>query len=70
MTKEELRKAFEDAIPSMAKDTLWSSDPTNSLGFVKTKYGTFEITVTLVTDPDEWIRDEETEEVTFDLTKE
>jgi len=71
MNKQDLITAFEEAIPDMVKDAIWSSGPTNSLGFVKTKLsGTCELVVTLITDPDEWIREEPTNENTYDLTKE
>lgn len=71
MNKEELLQAFQDAIPDMEKDLLWCSEATNSLGFVKTKQGkTCELVITLVGDPDDWIRDEDSEENTLDLTKE
>lgn len=71
MNKDELIRKFKEAIPDMAKDAIWSSEQTNSLGFIKTKLGgTSELVITLVSDSDDWINDEPNEENTLDLTKE
>ncbi|TFD92588.1 hypothetical protein E2605_18690 [Dysgonomonas capnocytophagoides] len=68
MNKEELLQKFIGAIPDMAKDVIWSTNPSNSLGFIKTRRGgTCEIVISLINDSDDWIIEEPTEENTLDL---